>query len=355
MEIRDGVSYDDVLVVPQRSPVESRDDVDLSTRLAAGLELDRPILSAPMDSVTEAETAVALSRAGGLGTIHRFVPIAAQADEVRSVVETGERVGAAVGIDEDFVERARACLDAGADCVMVDVAHGHLERTLDAVADLAAAFPDAPLVAGNVVTKAAVADLAAAGADCVKVGVGPGSHCTTREVTGAGMPQLTAVDDCADAAAAHGVTTIADGGIRSSGDAVKALLAGADAVMLGGFFAGTAEAPGETVTVDGERFKRSRGMASAAANDRRSDKDVDVTAEEGVAALTPYRGPLADAVEEFAAGIHSGLSYAGGHTVEEARKNATFVRASDGAKGRQGVHGVAVEDVWAADPLAADD
>jgi IMP dehydrogenase len=341
MDIRDGVSYGDVLVVPRRSPVDSRSDVDLSTRLTDDVPLDLPFLSAPMDSVTEAETAIALSRAGGLGTIHRFMSVEEQAAAVRAVRDAGERAGAAVGIDEAFVERAGAVLEAGAACVMVDVAHGHLERCLDAVATLAREFPDAPLVAGNVVTREAVADLAAAGADCVKVGVGPGSHCTTRQVAGAGVPQLTAVDDCADAAREHGVRVIADGGIRSSGDAVKALLAGADTVMLGGFFAGTDEAPGEIVEVDGARYKRSRGMASRAANDRRSDKDVDVDAEEGVAGLSTYRGPLADAVAEFAAGVRSGLSYAGGHTIPEARDGTEFVRVSPSAKEREGVHGVA--------------
>jgi IMP dehydrogenase len=341
-DIRTGLSYGDVLVVPQRSPVDSRRDVDLSTRLTPGVELDRPLLSAPMDTVTESETAVALSEAGGLGTVHRFVGIEAQAAEVRRASEAGARVGAAVGIDEDYVDRAGRTLAAGADVVVVDVAHGHLERCLDAVATLRAEFPDADLVAGNVATAAAVADLVGAGADCVKVGVGPGSHCTTRRVAGAGVPQLTAVDDCADAARERGATVVADGGVRTSGDAVKALLAGADAVMMGSLFAGTAEAPGRVVERDGKRYKRSRGMATTAANEARGDKaaaDAAPTAEEGVEALTPYRGPLADVVEEFAAGIRSGLSYAGGHTVAEAREKVEFVRVAPSAREREGAHG----------------
>jgi IMP dehydrogenase len=172
----------------------------------------------------------------------------------------------------------------------------------------------------------------------VKVGIGPGSHCTTRKVAGAGVPQLTAVDDCTDAAAAHGVRTVADGGIRSSGDAVKALMAGADTVMMGSLFAGTDEAPMPIVEVDGERYKRSRGMATTAAAEGRSDKESDPAADEGIEALTPYKGPLADVAREFCAGIRSGLSYCGGHTIPEARDRAEFVRVAPSAKELEGAH-----------------
>ena len=339
MDVRTGYSYGDVLLVPHRSPVDSRGDVDLSTRLTPGVELDAPLVSAPMDTVTEAETAVALSRVGGFGVIHRFATVEKQAAQVRAVVEAGERCGAAVGIDEDYVDRAAALLDAGATCLVLDVAHGHMERALDAVARIDREF-DAPLVAGNVATAAGATDLAAAGADCVKVGIGPGSHCTTREVAGAGVPQLTAVDDCADAARAHDAAVMADGGIRTSGDAVKALMAGADTVMMGGFFAGTEEAPGDVIDVGEKRFKRSRGMASAEANDARTDKELIPEVAEGIEGLTPYSGPLADGVAEFLAGIRSGLSYCGGHTIEAARRNAEFVEVGAGAREREGAHSV---------------
>ncbi|WP_247730125.1 guanosine monophosphate reductase [Halovivax limisalsi] len=338
-ELRTGLSYGDVLVVPQRSGVDSRSNVDLSTNLTDDLELATPLCSAPMDTVTEAETAIAMAEAGGLGTIHRFLTIEEQAAEVREAAAAGATVGAAVGIAGDPIDRTEAVLDAGADCVMVDVAHGHLERCLDAVAELREAFPDVDLVAGNVATTDGVADLADAGADCVKVGIGPGSHCTTRRVAGAGVPQLTAVSDCAEAAAEHGVRTIADGGIRCSGDAVKALLAGADAVMMGSLFAGTAEAPPEVVEIDGSRYKRSRGMATTAANEARTDSDGLPDADEGVEGLTEYTGPLVDVAAEFAAGIRSGLSYAGGHTIEDARDAAEFIRVADSAREREGAHG----------------
>jgi len=342
MEIRTGLSYGDALLVPQRSAVDSRSDIDLTAHLTPSLTLDTPIVSAAMDTVTEAETAAALADLGGLGVIHRFLSIEEQAAEVRAVAEEGGPVAAAVGIDEDYLDRTAAILNAGGDAVVLDVAHGHMERALDAVAEIRAEY-DPELIAGNVVTPQAVEDLYDAGADCVKVGVGPGSHCTTREVAGAGYPQLSAVDECADRAAELGITVMADGGIQNSGDAAKALMAGAETVMMGGFFAGTKEAPGRVVTRNGERFKRSRGMASTAANDDRDDKEIDVDSGEGVEALTPYKGPLAPLTEEFCAGIRSGLSYCGGQTIPEAREKAVFVKVSDGAKERESAHGVLVE------------
>ena len=344
MPYETGLSYDDVLLVPQRSPVDSRSDVDLSTEVADGLELSVPVLTAAMDTVTEAEMARAVAGVGGLGVVHRFLTVDEQAEMVRTVAEEGLAASGAVGIAEDYHARAEALVDAGADLLVLDVAHGHMERTLEATADLASAFPETPLCAGNVVTREGVADLAAAGADCVKDGVGPGSHCTTREVTGFGVPPFTAVERCADAAREQGVTTVADGGVRSSGDAVKALLAGADAVMMGGFFAGCEEAPGEVVEVDGERYKRSRGMSTAAAAEAREDKDGDVPADEGVEALTEYTGPVAPRLEEFAAGIRSGFSYAGAHDLETARENAEFMEVRETTKGRNGAHGVAREE-----------
>ncbi|QRV13904.1 guanosine monophosphate reductase [Haloterrigena salifodinae] len=337
-DLRTGLSYGDVLLVPNRSPVDSRSDVDLSTTFTPSVELETPLVSAAMDTVTEAELAIALSRAGGFGVLHRFLTPSEQAEQVARVKDAGEQVGAAIGIDEDYVGRSAALVEAGVDALVVDVAHGHMERTIDAVERLREEFPETDLVAGNVATPAGVEDLAAAGADCVKVGIGPGSHCTTRKVAGAGVPQLTAVDDCAEAAEALGVTVCADGGIRTSGDAVKALMAGADTVMMGSLFAGTEEAPGAVVEVDGMRYKRSRGMATTTAAEKRDDKEENVRADEGVEALTPYKGPVADVVEEFCAGIQSGLSYCGGHTIPAAREKAEFIRVAASAKEREGYH-----------------
>lgn len=336
--LRTGLSYGDVLLVPQRSPVDSRSNIDLSTSLTPNLDLETPLLSAPMDTVTEAELAGALGKVGGFGTIHRFLTVEEQAAEVETATDAGVPVGAAVGINEDYITRAEAVVDAGAAAVVVDVAHGHLERTLDAVGQLREEFPAIDLIAGNVATPAGVEDLYAAGADSVKVGIGPGSHCTTRKVAGAGVPQLTAVDDCAEVAHDLGITVIADGGIRTSGDAVKALMAGADTVMMGSLFAGTEEAPGAVIERDGMRYKRSRGMATTAAAEERSDKAENVSADEGVEGVTPYKGPVAGVCEEFCAGIRSGLSYCGGHTIAEARANAEFIRVAPSAQEREGAH-----------------
>lgn len=341
-EIRDGLSYDDVLIVPQRSPVDSRAEIDLSTTLAPGLTLGLPITSAAMDTVTEADLAIALSQAGGLGVLHRFLSNEKLVAEVEHVSKAGERVGVALGIDENAHKRAAAVVEAGADALVVDVAHGHMERALDTVSGLSDSF-DTPLIAGNVATAAGVRDLADAGAECVKVGVGPGSHCTTREVAGAGVPQLTAVMDAADAAEEVDVSLIADGGIRTSGEIAKALVAGADAVMLGGLFSGTTEAPGEVVEREDGRYKVSRGMASHEANEERTDKDIEIGASEGAAGLTPYRGDVADVVDELASGVRSGISYCGAYDITGARENAEFVKCSDGAKSRSGVHGGIVQ------------
>ena len=358
-DLRTGLSYGDVLLVPKRSPVESRGDVDLSTRLTPTVELETPLVSAAMDTVTEAELAIELGRAGGFGVLHRFLTPEEQARQVEQVKAAGEQVGAAVGIDEDYLARCSDLVAAGVDALVVDVAHGHLERTLEVVETLSAELPTVDLVAGNVATPAGVDDLAAAGADCVKVGIGPGSHCTTRKVAGAGVPQLTAVDDCATAATERDVTICADGGIRTSGDAVKTLMAGADTVMLGSLFAGTEEAPGAVVEVDGVRYKRSRGMATTAAAEDRDDKAEDVSADEGVEALTPYKGPVTTVAAEFTAGIRSGLSYCGGHTIPAARRKVEFIRVAHSAQEREGFHadhdweGVSVDSDAAHLPAAA--
>lgn len=337
-ELRTGLSYGDVLLVPKRSPVDSRSDIDLSTALTPNVKLNTPLVSAAMDTVTEADLAIELARADGIGVLHRFLTAEEQAEQVKQVKAAGEQVGAAVGINEDYVARSAAVVEAGVDALVVDVAHGHLERTLDTVETLCEKFPETDLVAGNVATPAGVEDLAAAGADCVKVGIGPGSHCTTRKIAGAGVPQLTAVDDCAAVADDLDVTICADGGIRTSGDAVKALMAGADTVMLGSLFAGTEEAPGAVVEVDGTQYKRSRGMATTAAAEDREDKQNNVTADEGVEALTPYKGTVTAVAAEFCAGIRSGLSYSGGHTLAQARKKAEFIRVAPSAQEREGFH-----------------
>jgi IMP dehydrogenase len=465
-----GLTYGDVLLVPRRSRIGSRREVDTSTCLTRELKIAIPVLSANMDTVTEAPMAEALAREGGIGIIHRFMPIAEEAAQVarvkrpeeyvvrevhtiapdRTVREAsnlmtrfdvtsllvvdrenrllgiltgrdllfeenlggkvaelmtgGEQlvtapmgtsvdearrilhenrleklplvdgegrlrglitardvlrvaqhpqaardshgrllVGAAIGAVGDYLERAEALLAAGADVLVVDIAHGHSEHALRAARRVREAFPQAQLIAGNVATAEGVRDLVEAGADGVKVGVGPGSACTTRIVAGAGVPQLTAVLECAAEAERHGVPIIADGGIRGGGDIAKALAAGAASVMIGNLLAGTEESPGQTVVRGGARYKVYRGMASTGAavaryERERPDEPLDVLDElaagvvpEGVEAVVPHKGPLAEVLYQLVGGLRSGMSYSNAANLAELRRNARFIRLSEAA------------------------
>ena len=258
------------------------------------------------------------------------------------------RVGAAVGVREEDLLRAAACVEAGVDVLVVDIAHGHSEHTLEMVRNLKQTFPDLPVIAGNVATAQGVRDLAEAGAGSVKVGVGSGSICTTRIVTGFGVPQLTAIADCSAAAQPLGITVIADGGIRNSGDITKALAAGGSSVMLGNLLAGTDESPGAPVTRDGQRFKIVRGMASLTANvDRKSLDNATPTIEnwgevvpEGVEALVPYRGTVADILHQLVGGLRSGMSYAGACSIEQLWQKAEFIRITPSGKLESHPHNV---------------
>lgn len=341
------LSYDDILVKPQYSTVDSRSDVDTTSRITPEHNVDTPIVSAPMDTVTEAEMAQKISDAGGVGIIHRFYgdrgaseeqSIDQQAGDVQSV--TG-LVGAAVGIGGSYEKRASAVADAGADFLCLDVAHGHMERTLDAVEHLSNVF-DIPIVAGNVATEQGTRDLISAGADTVKVGVGPGSHCLTRDVAGVGVPQASAVRSAvqarADMNAEDDVAIIADGGIQSSGDIVKATLLGADTAMIGGLFAGCKESPAPVVEQNGVKYKRTHGMASEEAREDHGLENDE--AAEGASGLTRYQGAVSDVVGELSSGLRSGLSYSGGHTLDEARRNAELIRITSSTQVRNGTHGV---------------
>lgn len=461
-----GLTFDDVLLAPKRSPIRSRQDVDTSTYLTPAIKLRVPIVSANMDTVTEADMAIAMARAGGLGIIHRFMTISQQVRQVQRVKraqgymveqpysisldasvaearrlmdqyevgglvvmsgrqelvglvtqrdvrlapddaapvqtvmtphdavikvapditpeqarallhehrleklpvvnEAGHlvglitaqdvvkyekypgatmdergrlRVGAAVGVKETDMARAEALLKAGADVLVIDIAHGHADHCLDALHALRRDFPKAQLIAGNVASREGARDLAEAGADAIKVGVGPGSICTTRIVTGFGVPQLTAIMDSVQGVreAGHRIPIIADGGIKSSGDLVKALAAGASTVMIGSLFAGCEEAPGATVIRDGQKFKVVRGMASLGAamgrkavesnsdESAESQEDWDKVVPEGVEAVVPYRGRVDELLYQLVGGLRSGLSYGGARSIEQLQENAEFI------------------------------
>lgn len=331
--VRLGLTFDDVLLVPQRSTVRSRQKVSVKTNLSRGVELAIPILAANMDTVCEWEMALAMGRLGGIGIIHRFLSIAEQAAQISNVKNEGVLVGAAVGTDRDAIDRAHAMVEAGVDVLVLDIAHGHSDHAIDTVRSLKKSFPSTDLIAGNVATRRGAEDLVRAGADAIKVGVGPGGVCTTRIVAGVGVPQLTAVNDCAGLE----VPVIADGGIRTSGDIAKALAAGAQSVMIGSMFAGTTESPGEVEQSPHGLVKRVRGMASFEALERRAHREgteideeyLEQRAPEGVEGTVAYRGSVGPLVQKLLAGVRSSMSYSDALTIAEFQQKAEFVRITN--------------------------
>lgn len=475
MEIREGLTFDDVLLVPKLSKITSRSQTDLRTKLSKNISLNIPLISANMDTVTESAMAVSMARQGGIGIIHRFLTVQEEVNEVLKVKRSGsvmienpyvinpaktvkdalrymdekgisgllvvdddskligiltsrdvifeseaklvkdvmtrdvitarpgiegqeakeilsknrieklplvdERghvkglitskdiknienypfaskdkkgrplVGAAVGVKGDFMDRTEALLEAGADVVVVDIAHGHSENAINTIKHIKKAFPDSEVMAGNVATAGGVEDLIKAGVDAVKVGVGSGSICITRVITGSGVPQLTAILDCAKIGKEYDVPIISDGGIRNSGDATKALAAGSSTVMVGSMFGGTDESPGSTVMKNGKRFKIYRGMASFYASLGRKTRengtisiedDLNDYVAEGVEAMVPYKGSVVDIVKQLKGGIRSGLSYCGATTINEMQENAEFVKISSAGFAESQSHDVDV-------------
>ncbi len=469
------LTYDDVLLVPQYSSVDSRRVLSTKGWLTKKIALQSPIVSANMDVVTESEMAIAMAREGGIGIIHRFMTIAEQARQIervkkaesfivdnpitmndqhtvgdvkRAVDETGtggilivdkdqkligiistrdllfeydeekpvteimtrevhsatpdtslkdaERllheyrveklplvdangkvvglitlkdimkitqfpkatkdakgrlaVGAAVGVRDKEMRRVEAALQAGADCIVVDIAHGDSHLEIEMIENIRKHFPGVQIIGGNVASADGTKRLIDAGVDCVKVGVGPGSICVTRQVAGSGVPQLTAVIECSKAARSSGIPIIADGGIRHPGDVAKAIAAGAQTVMIGSLLAGTDESPGLVMTRRGHKYKASRGMASLAANIERNKREGnDLTREEieeyvaeGVEAAVPYRGRVREVLMQLIGGLQSGMSYSGAHTIEEFQHKAIFVRMTGAGLRESGPHDVEV-------------
>jgi len=456
--LKEGLTFDDVLLIPAKSEILPK-ETDVSTMLTKKIKLNIPIMSAGMDTVTEARLAIAIAREGGIGIIHKNMSIEAQAMEVDKVkrsehgvivdpfhlspdhvisdaMELMERyrisgvpivdergklvgiltnrdlrfetdmsrpihevmtkenlitapvgtdleeaenilkrhkieklplvddngylkglitikdiekaiqfpnsakdrsgrllVGAAVGVTHDMMDRVKALVDAKVDVIVVDTAHGHSKGVIEAVKKIKINYPDIQVIAGNVATADATRELIEAGADAIKVGIGPGSICTTRVVTGVGVPQITAIYDCAQEADKHGIPVIADGGIKYSGDITKAIAAGARVVMIGSLFAGTEESPGEKEIYQGRSFKVYRGMGSLAAmasgsKDRYFQEDAKKLVPEGVEGRVPYKGPLADTIFQLVGGLRSGMGYCGTPTIEDLRKNGQFIKVT---------------------------
>lgn len=351
--VKEGLTFDDVLLIPAESHVLPN-EVDLHTQLAPNLKLNIPIISAGMDTVTEGAMAIAIALQGGLGVIHKNMSITAQAGEVANVknvvvpsnitkaaVDDNNHllVAAAIGVTSDTFERAEALIEKGADAIVIDTAHGHSAGVLRKIKEIREHFPDITLIAGNIATGDAARALFDSGVDIVKVGIGPGSICTTRVVAGVGVPQITAIYDAATAAREYHKPIIADGGMKYSGDIVKALAAGGNAVMLGSMLSGTTEAPGEIFESDGHKFKTYRGMGSVGAmaqahgsSDRYFQGGVNEANKlvpEGVEARVEYKGDVSDIVFQIIGGLRSGMGYVGASTIDDLRENAQFVKITN--------------------------
>lgn len=347
-----GLTFDDILLMPGYSNF-SRKDINLSTQLTKRIKLSIPLVSAPMDTVTESKLAIELAKLGGIGIIHRNLSIDKQALEVKKVKDKKLLVGAAIGANAGFEERIKSVIKAGADVVVVDSAHGFTKTIIEAVKFLKKTYPKLEVIAGNIATFDGAMGLIGAGADGLRVGMGPGAICTTRIISGMGVPQITAILEACSIAKKEGVPVIADGGIKYSGDIVKALAAGASTVMMGGYFAQCLEAPGKTVTLKKSevpsrfqnvfnhgntyRFKEYRGMGSEAAMKKgaqiksedefhgKNYKDKVLVAE-GVEGLVPVKGSVRDLVDQAVGGIKSGMYYVGAKNISQLQEKAKFIQ-----------------------------
>lgn len=332
-----GLTFDDVLIIPARSDIRSRRDPRLTSKVTKNFSIETPIVSANMDMVTEYDMAFAMHTLGGMGILHRFISIDEQASQARRLKEAGlTAISASVGVGEEFKTRAKALIDAGVNIITIDIAHGHSVQMMETMKWLKDQHPQIDIIAGNLATPDAARDLIEAGADAIKVGIGPGSMCTTRIITGCGVPQLTAIALCAEIADSYGVPVIADGGIRTSGDMVKAFAAGASTVMLGSMLSGTIETPGEIK--NGK--KQYRGMASRSAQDSWRGGVPEGMAPEGESTQVNVKGHVKDVILEIAGGIRSGMSYINATTIAEIREKASFIEMSANGVAESRAHGV---------------
>lgn len=334
-------TFDDVLLVPCRSGVQSRFDVSVETQFTKRHRLGLPVVAANMDSVSESEMCIAMNLVGATAILHRFMSIQDQVEHIRKIRAAYKpglgAIAASVGVSQDSHERTKALADAGVEILTIDIAHGHSESMLETLAYVKKNFPQIDVIAGNIATAQAAIDLIRGGADAIKVGIGPGSMCTTRIITGVGMPQLSAIAACAEVARKEGVPLIADGGIRTSGDAMKALCAGASTVMLGNVVSGSIETPGELV--NGKKVYR--GMASRMAQTEwRGGQLPEGMAPEGESHFVPCKGPVREIVQEFVGGIRSGMSYLNSHSLSELPQNAHFVEVSPNCLRENTAHGL---------------
>lgn len=350
-----GLTFDDILLLPGYTDF-SRSDISLSTQLTRNIKLSIPLVSAPMDTVTESKLAISLAELGGIGIIHRNLTIQSQANEVEKVKKKKLLVGAAIGVGKGFEERLRALVTSKVDVIVIDAAHGFTKKIIEAIQFVKKSYKHVDIIAGNIATADGAKVLIENGADGLRVGMGPGAICTTRIVSGMGVPQVTAILETSKAAKKFGVPIIADGGIKYSGDIVKALSCGASSVMMGSFFAAAIESPGKTLRLkrsevpdrfksifnhktDSYLFKEYRGMGSVGAMKKgalikgegefhgKNYKDRVLVAE-GVEGLVPIKGNLSEIVDQAVGGIKSGMYYVGARSILELQKKARFIQIS---------------------------
>ena len=360
---KDALTFDDVLLVPQYSEI-TPDMADVSTKLTNTFKMNVPFLSAAMDTVSEHKLVTALALAGGLGVIHKNMSIADQAKEVemvknyefdnekykRVLIDKKGRlcVGAAIGVTADMMDRVHALMDAGVDVFVLDSAHGDSKNIINAIKNLRLEYPSMELIAGNVATYEGALDLMKAGASAVKVGMGPGSICTTRIIAGIGVPQLQAVMDCARASKEMNIPIIADGGIKYSGDVVKALAAGANTVMLGGLFATCEEAPGDIYESNGKKYRTYRGMGSIEAmakgsTDRYFQTGHKKFVAEGVQGIVEVKTTVEELVFQLIGGLKAGMGYCGSKDIPTLQEKGTFIKITNNALLESHLHDISID------------
>ena len=345
--IKESLTFDDVTLVPQYSSILPNETIT-KTELSKNLKLNIPILSSAMDTVTESKMAIAIARSGGLGIIHKNLNPKNQALEVKKVKKNNMIVGAAVGTNEKDIDRVYKLLESKVDLIVVDTAHGHTKKVLTMINKIKKISKNSIVCAGNIATGKAAKFLADAGADIVKVGIGPGSICTTRLVTGIGVPQLSAVLDVKKALKNYKTKIISDGGVKFSGDISKAIAAGADAVMIGSLFAGTTESPGKIFKYKGKLYKNFRGMGSAGAMSagsadryfQKKNKNISKYVPEGVEGIVQFKGPVNKIIYQLVGGLKSSMGYMGSKTIKDLQKKSEFVKITKAGFYESMVHNV---------------
>lgn len=338
-------TFDDVLLKPQYSDINSRDEVDTSIEFLPGMKLKVPLMSANMQTINSVEFAVALCKEGGIATIDQFRGIENQVDMIKGIIKEDAQTLGAIGTSRDYMERAEAIIDAGVTAIVMDTPHAHNELTKTAIKDFRKKFKDFPLIVGNIASKEAAMFLIHHGVDGLKVGIGPGSSCLTRVNTGSGAPQITAVMEVFDVARNHGISVIADGGIKTPGHFAKAIAAGGSAGYIGGTFAGTDESPSKLVEINGMKYKEYYGSSSPAAKEKRAKDDKNFKEKanryvEGDVGYTKYHGSVHDVVESYMMGLKSAMSYSGARTIMEFQEKAIFAIITQNGVVENGAHGI---------------